>query len=106
MTHAEESEIQNQAPSTPNTSAGTVDEFKANGSVALGTEFDFLEQQIFRGEAANAQNTLETTIAQISALKHRYHEDLLVPLALLGDALMELDASVGMMLDALDANGW
>jgi tetratricopeptide (TPR) repeat protein len=97
MTHAEESEIQNQAPSTPNTSAGTVDEFKANGSVALGTEFDFLEQQIFRGEAANAQNTLETTIAQISALKHRYHEDLLVPLALLGDALMvqgQVDAAI------------
>jgi tetratricopeptide (TPR) repeat protein len=53
-----------------------------------GGDFAFLQQQIYRGEAANAQRQLETIVSQIEALKHRYDEALIVPLTLIGDALM------------------
>ena len=52
------------------------------------SDFGFLEQQIFRGEAKQAQDHLETMVQQVEAMHHRYHEDLLIPLTLLGDALM------------------
>ena len=48
----------------------------------------FLEQQIFRGESSSALASLEAEITQIEAVRHRYHEDLVVPLILSGDALM------------------
>lgn len=51
-------------------------------------EYGFLEQQIYRGESNIAQNQLETIVTQIEASYHRYHEDLVTPLTLLGDALM------------------
>ena len=51
-------------------------------------DFNFLQQQIYRGEADSAQSQLETIVAQIEATYHRYHEELLTPLTLLGDALM------------------
>jgi tetratricopeptide (TPR) repeat protein len=51
-------------------------------------QYSFLEQQIYAGEADRAQNQLETTVAQIEAVFHRYHEDLTIPLTLLGDALV------------------
>ena len=54
-----------------------------------GDRYVFLEQQIVSGEAANAQAQLETLVAQIEATRNRYHEDLLTPLTLLGDALMQ-----------------
>lgn len=57
-------------------------------SAQTGNDFVFLEQQIYRGEAGDAQNQLETIVAQIEATYHRYHEELLTPLTLLGDALM------------------
>ena len=53
-----------------------------------GGDFAFLQQQIYRGEAANAQRQLETIVTQIEALTHRYDEALVVPLTLLGDASM------------------
>jgi len=49
-------------------------------------EFTFLEQQIYRGEAVNAQQQLETIITQIETLHDRYDENLITPLTLLGDA--------------------
>ncbi len=55
---------------------------------ADGSDYAFLEQQVFRGEAASAQSALETIVEQIEATSNRYDEDLLVPLTLLGDALM------------------
>ncbi len=49
-------------------------------------EYVFVRQQIGRGEAGSAQATLEVTVKQIESLHHRYHEDLIEPLTLLGDA--------------------
>ncbi|NKB97987.1 MAG: hypothetical protein GKR90_05755 [Pseudomonadales bacterium] len=49
-------------------------------------EYAFFQQQIERGEAEAAQASLEVTIDQIETLHHRYHEDLVEPLTLLGDA--------------------
>ncbi|XOV81560.1 MAG: energy transducer TonB [bacterium] len=50
--------------------------------------YGFLRQQIASGEADDAADALENTVNQIEAIHHRYHEDLLVPLTLLGDARM------------------
>ncbi|MEM7100320.1 MAG: hypothetical protein AAF541_18785 [Pseudomonadota bacterium] len=50
--------------------------------------YSFVEQQIYRGEAGSALNRLNTEIEQIELIRHRYHEDLIVPLTLAGDALM------------------
>jgi len=52
------------------------------------SDFGFLEQQIYRGEARQAADHLQTMVQQVEATRHRYHEDLLLPLTLLGDALM------------------
>ena len=60
-------------------------------------EYEFIEQRIYRGESAEAQRQLEGIIEQLESAYHRYHEDLVVPLALLGDALMvqqEYDAAL------------
>ena len=70
------------------------------GSVAEPTdvpEYGFIEQRIYRGESGEAQEQLEGIIEQLESAHHRYHEDLVVPLALLGDALMvqqEYDAAL------------
>ncbi len=45
-------------------------------SAQTGNDFVFLEQQIYRGEAGDAQNQLETIVAQIEATYQRYHEEL------------------------------
>jgi len=50
--------------------------------------YGFLSQQIASGEADDAAYVLENTLNQIEASRHRYHEDLIVPLTLLGDARM------------------
>jgi TonB family protein len=49
-------------------------------------EYGFLEQQIDRGEASSAAASLDVIVHQIETLHHRYHEDLIKPLTLLGDA--------------------
>lgn len=49
-------------------------------------EYGFLEQQIDRGEASSAAASLDVIVRQIEMLHHRYHEDLVKPLTLLGDA--------------------
>lgn len=51
-------------------------------------EYVFLQQQIHSGEAESAHGQLATIIEQIESVRHRYHEDLLVPLTLAGDAHM------------------
>ncbi len=51
-------------------------------------EYVFLEQQIHSGESQTAQHQLETIVSQIEGSRHRYHEDLMVPLTLAGDAHM------------------
>lgn len=48
-------------------------------------DYGFLEQQIYAGEADRAQSQLEINVAEIEAVRHRYHEDLVIPLTLLGD---------------------
>lgn len=60
-------------------------------------DYEFIEQRIYRGESDEAQQQLEGIIEQLERTYHRYHEDLVVPLALLGDALMvqtEYDAAL------------
>ena len=60
-------------------------------------EFGFLEQQIGRGEASSAAASLEVIVRQIETTHHRYHEDLVKPLTLLGDAQIaqaEQDAAI------------
>ena len=52
------------------------------------SQYAFIEQQIFRGEAAEAMRQLETVVSQVEAAFHRYHEDLVVPLTLIGDVHM------------------
>ena len=51
----------------------------------------FIEAQINSGEADSALAAVDAMISQIEALHHRYHVDLVTPLKLKGDALMELD---------------
>lgn len=53
---------------------------------AAAEDYGFLEQQIYAGEADRAQNQLELNVAEIEAVYHRYHEDLVIPLTLLGDS--------------------
>ena len=58
----------------------------------------FLEQQIRQGEADTAATSLQQDINLIEQTYHRYHEDLVTPLTLLGDAYME-SGEVGEALD-------
>ncbi|CAE7460270.1 Sumf1 [Symbiodinium pilosum] len=63
------------------------------------TAYGFLSQQIASGEADDAADVLENTVNQIEAIHHRYHEDLIVPLTLLGDARMaqqDFDAALDL----------
>ena len=63
------------------------------------TTYGFLSQQIASGEADDAADVLENTVNQIEAIHHRYHEDLIVPLTLLGDARMaqqDFDAALDL----------
>ena len=69
--------------------------------VADPTGTAFLEQQIQRGEADMASLQLEVMIQQIEAIHHRYHEDLIEPLTLLGDAQVQL----GQHDDAIETYG-
>ncbi len=55
---------------------------------SVDAQYGFLQQQIYRGESAEAQNQLETIVSQVEAAFHRYHEDLVIPLTLIGDAYM------------------
>lgn len=64
-------------------------------------DFAFLQQQIYRGEAASAQSQLETIVDQIEAVRHRFDEALVVPLTLLGDAYM-VQQEFGEALDYYD----
>ena len=80
-THIPEAEPLNRAPHGPPT---LIDEEDDPASSEIG----FIEQQIYRGEANDAQQRLETVISEIEEGQHRYHEDLLAPITLLGDALM------------------
>ncbi len=48
--------------------------------------YAFLALQIQSGESSNAEQPLQTIVEQLEATRHRYHEDLIVPLTLLGDA--------------------
>ncbi|MFT7651753.1 MAG: tetratricopeptide (TPR) repeat protein [Limisphaerales bacterium] len=50
---------------------------------------DFLQNQISVGEADEAINQLNGLVRQIELARHRYHEDLLTPVTLLGDAYIE-----------------
>ena len=89
--------------------AETIDEDPISGLLATDlVEADsdptgtvFLEQQISRGEADVALLQLEVMIQQIEAIHHRYHEDLIEPLTLLGDAQTQL----GQTDEAIDTYG-
>ena len=65
---------------------------------ADGGRYTFLEQQIFRGEQETALTQLDADIEQIETARHRYHEDLIVPLTLSGDALV-VQREYGKALD-------
>ena len=60
-------------------------------------DYDFLSQQILRGEAITAVAELDTIVAQLEAIRHRYHEDLIRPLTLRGDALMVQEDYAGAL---------
>ena len=55
---------------------------------AISETYAFMEQQIYRGESSTVLTKLEAHIDQIEGVRHRYHEDLIVPLTLSGDALV------------------
>lgn len=64
-------------------------------------QMDFLEQQIEADEAVAALSELEQMIDRLEAANHRYHETLVRPLMLAGDAQMQ----EGAYADALDHYG-
>ena len=60
-------------------------------------DYAFLERQIHLGESDQAREQLNVIVEQIERAHHRYHEDLVTPLTLLGDADMlaeEYDAAL------------
>jgi tetratricopeptide (TPR) repeat protein len=61
---------------------------QSTSELETGDAYAFLQQQIYRGESDAAERDLQTVVVQIEGLYHRYHEDLVVPLTLLGDAAM------------------
>lgn len=48
--------------------------------------YAFLALQIQNGEASSAEQPLQIIVDQVEATRNRYHEDLIIPLTLLGDA--------------------
>ncbi|MEM7079446.1 MAG: hypothetical protein AAF513_12530 [Pseudomonadota bacterium] len=54
-------------------------------------DYNYIESQIYSGEEEPAARNLETLIEQIETAQNRYHPDLIVPLALLGDAKRKND---------------
>ena len=59
--------------------------------------YGFIQQQIYRGESPQAVEALQQTIDRVQQAQHRYHEELVVPLTLLGDAMMvqqDIDAAL------------
>jgi len=60
-------------------------------------KYAFLQQQIYRGESDDAGAELKDVILSLESESHRYHENLIVPLTLLGDTFMvqkDIDAAL------------
>lgn len=64
-------------------------------------QYTHLEQRIERAEAGSAQRELETIVAQVEAVYHPSHPELVRPLTLLGDSLYAQQEYV----EALDTYG-
>ena len=85
--------------SSVSTRAAAVAPALFEGESPESEQYNFLQQQIYSGETESAANQLETVVAQIEAGYNRYHEDLVIPLALLGDSLLlqqKYDAALDM----------
>ena len=60
-----------------------------DGDDSTAGTLGFLQRQISVGEADEAISQLNGLVSQIELARHRYHEDLLIPVTLLGDAYAE-----------------
>ena len=99
---APEPAIDVQAPGDKTgTQTATSDQDAAPQVQPVNDPMDFAAAQINAGESAEAAAYLAMRVKEIETTEHRYHEDLLVPLTLLGDAKVKQ----GDYSDALDYYG-